>query len=533
MRNFIITSYINVTMKRLHLFIFLFLILLSTLHAQQQAPAKGLKQITEPLVKEYNDFLASDEMRGRSAPSLEVDKAAEYIASQFKSFGVKPVNGSYFQQIPFCSADLNVEKCSFVLTKNNTEKTFALKDNFTPLFESGSWTAKGELVFAGYGITAPEFNYDDYKDIDVKGKIVLVMKQEPRQNDTINTFFEGKTATKYSDIGYKIQNAINHGAAGFLLVTDPLYNIAITAQGYLWNSLYIKGKAKPVYNVCNELKSAIPAVQVNYEVINEVFGTVDSLRTLQRNIDENMHSASFLVKDAMVDFEVSIDKNAFPSSNVLGWIEGSDRNLKNEFVVVGAHYDHVGVSPFPNNENDSIMNGADDNASGTAAVMAIAKAFAASDKKPERSVVFMLFTAEERGLVGSDYYTKNPLFPLEKTVAMINLDMVGRNGTDTIYVVGETLNPDLATLVNTQIANSELKKEQMAMDLYQSSDYYPFYKKGISAIGFTSGLHNDYHKVSDNPDKINHTKTQKIAQLAYKVAWEVANSKKYFTVIKQ
>ena len=510
----------------------LFGLFVNCLHSQD-APPKGLKQISEPLVKEFIDFLASDQMRGRSAPGAELDESAHYIAAKFNAFGLKPaVQGSYFQEIPFCSTDLDVEKCRFTLTKAQTTHTFTLKENFTPLLNTGSSQATGELVFAGYGITAPEYGYDDYKDIDVKGKIVLVMKQEPQKNDE-NAVFDGKKDTEYSDIDYKIRNAAEHGAAGFLLVTDPLHNLAITAQGYLWNSLYMKGKSTPIYNVCEERKNSIPAVQVNRDVINSLFGSVDSLRRLQENIDKELRPMSFVVPEILVDLAVSIEKKDFPSNNVVGWIEGADAELKNEFIVVGAHYDHIGVAPAPNNQNDSIMNGADDNASGTAAVMAIAKAFAASGKKPARSVVFMLFTAEERGLLGSDYYTKNPIFPIEKTVAMINLDMVGRNGNDTVYVVGEKFNPELTTLVNAKILKSELKKVEMDMDLYSSSDYYPFYKKGISAIGFTSGLHPDYHRVDDNPDKINHVKVRKIAQLAYRVAWEAANSKKYFTIIEK
>lgn len=504
----------------------------------QATPEKGLEQITVPLVKEYIDFLASDEMRGRSAPGIEIDKAADYIATQLESYPIRPVNGGYFQELPFCASDLIVENCAFSLTKSGNTRHFTIKENFTPLFETGSSNAKGELVFAGYGISAPEYNYDDYSGLDVNGKVVLIMKQEPCQKDTITSIFDGNRATKYSNIGYKVQNAATHGASGVLLVTDPLHNMAITAQGHLWNSLYMKGNATPIYNLCEEQATPIPAVQINREVINEIFGSVDSLRSLQRAIDENVQPNSFLIQDALVDLSVSIKRKDLPSSNVIGWLEGSDEELKNEYVVIGAHYDHIGVTPFANNLNDSIMNGADDNASGTAAVMAVAKAFAALEKKPARSVVFMLFTAEERGLIGSEYYTNNPLFPLEKTVAMINLDMVGRNGTDTVFVVGEQYNPELAELVTNEIANLELVKGNigsinMPMDLYQSSDYYPFYKKGISAIGFTSGLHEDYHRVSDNPDKINHEKVQQIAQLAFSTAWKVANSRQYFSIIKK
>lgn len=513
----------------------IFILLISGLFGYlraQEAPQKGLKQLSEPLIEEYINFLASDEMRGRSAPSTELDKSAQYIAAKLKDFGIQSVHGSYFQQIPFCYADLDIEKCRFAITKQGTLHSFTLKENFTPLFNTGDGDINGELVFAEYGITAPEYNYDDYKNIDVTGKIVLVLKNEPQKNNE-NAVFDGVRPTNYSDTDYKIRNAAEHGAIGFLLVTDPLNNLAITAQGYLWNSLYVKRKSKPVYNVCKEQGKTIPAAQVNRDVIDVLFGSVDSLRMLQENIDKEMLPSSFIIPNASVNLAVSIDKKDFPSSNVIGWIEGSDAKLKDEYIIIGAHYDHIGISSKSNHLNDSIMNGADDNASGTAAVIAVAKAFAEAGKKPARSVIFMLFTAEERGLIGSDYYTKNPLFPLEKTVAMINMDMVGRNGNDTLYVIGEKYNPELAALVNAKIPKTELKKTEMKMDLYGSSDYYPFYKKGISAIGFTSGLHEDYHRVGDNPDKINHIKVRRIAQLAYRVAWKVANTNTYFTIIEK
>lgn len=513
------------------LLLFLFECIVGTVSAQE-IPEKTLDQSSEQFIKEYIDFLASDEMRGRTAPSTELDKSAEYIASKLQLFGVKTVQGSYFQEIPFCSADIDKERCAFSITKNGQTQSFALKTNFTPLLNTGNGDASGDLVFAGYGITAPEYGYDDYENLDVKGKIVLVMKQEPQKNDK-ESVFEGTKETKYANIDYKIRNAAEHGAIGFLLVTDPLHNLAITAQGHLWRSLYLKGASKAAYNVCMEEEKTIPAAQVDRKVIDALFGSVDSLRTLQQEIDNTLRPNSFVLPEITAKLSVAVEKNEFPSRNVIGWIEGSDSKLKDEYLIIGAHYDHIGVAPQANAENDSIMNGADDNASGTAAVMAIAKAFAESEVKPKRSVVFLFFTAEEIGLIGSDYYTKNPLFPLDKTIAMLNLDMVGRNGEEALYVIGEEFNTDLAALVNSEIPKSELTKEEMGMNLYGSSDYYPFYKKGISAIGFTSGLHPDYHQASDNPDKINHVKARKIANLAYRVAWKIANSDNYYNIINK
>lgn len=496
----------------------------------QNPPRKGLQQITETLLKSHTDYLASDALKGRDTPSKELDLAADYIVNQFREAGIQPVNGSYFQTIDFCASDIDVSKCAFGIAQNGVNQSFELKKNFTPLAESATGNATGNIVFAGYGITAPEKGYDDYANINVKGKIVLILKHEPQEKDK-NSIFDGDQFTPYSEVSYKIKNAYEHGAAGVILVTDPLHHLAITAQGYLWKSLYLPKRSKPMYEICSSDGNTdkIPAVVIDREVVNHIFGDVDSLKNIQERIDQTLQPQSFEIPNKQANIAVEIDHNRFPSQNIIGWIEGKNPELKNEFVLIGAHYDHIGIASRPNSQNDSIMNGADDNASGTAGVLAIAKAFALGKTKPERSVIFMLFTGEEKGLIGSNYYVNHPLFPLEKTVAMINLDMIGRNGSDTVYVEGAKYNPDLSQIAINSVEKFGLKRFVMQQDLYQASDHYSFFKKGISAIGFTSGLHKDYHTASDNPEDIQPVKMRKIAQLAYHTAYYIANKKIYFT----
>ncbi len=485
-------------------------------------------------LKTYMEYLASDAMRGRSTPSVELNEAAEYIAKEFRKFGLKPVNDSYFQTVDFCASDLNVSKCKLTITKNGQTEDFEIKTNYTPTFETGNGDVTSQVVFAGYGITSPEYNYDDYAGIDVKGKIVFILKHEPRENEDCKEF-DGKKLSEYSLLEYKVKNAQKHGAAGVILATDPLNHLAITAQGFIWKSLYFPKSPQKIFKICNmtNTEKQIPVVVVNDKVVSSLFGSVDSLKSIQQQIDKELKPNSFVLNDIVsVKLSVSVDKEHFPSSNVIGIIEGKHPQLKNEYIVVGAHYDHIGVTTHPEN-NDSIMNGADDNASGTVGVMALAKAFSQSNVKPDRSILFILFTGEEKGLLGSEYYAANPIFPLDKTVAMINLDMIGRNDGNDVYVEGIKQNPELSKIAVNLISKAGLKQAFMDRDMYMQSDHYSFYKNGVSAIGFTSGLHPDYHQVGDNPDKINYDKLLKIIQLSYYTIEQIANQEIYFDIKKK
>ncbi|MCB8965023.1 MAG: M20/M25/M40 family metallo-hydrolase [Bacteroidales bacterium] len=503
------------------------LLFVSVLVFSQTVPQKGLSQITADYLKTQIDYLASDSLKGRNTPSPELDIAADYIARELERLGIKPVNGSYFQTVPLCSKNLNTEECALSITDGSGMQSFNLKTDYTPFQNTADGAASGNIVFVGYGITAPEYNYDDYSGIDVAGKVVLVMKHEPREMDTCKVF-EGRTDTRHSSIEAKLKNAMSHGAVALMVVTDPLNHVTITPQGYSWPSLSkFKGSiVSPIVLYSHE--QSIPCVQVGESVINTLFGSVDSLRSVQKHIDSTLSPASVEFHNISCSVKTKLSITHYTARNVVGQIEGADRKLKDEFLVVGGHYDHVGYKEKHKPGEDYIYNGADDNASGTAGVMAIAKAFSVS-KKIKRSIMFIFFAGEEKGLYGSEYYTENPLRPLSKTVAMLNLDMISRNG-DSLQVLGDKYNPELAAIVKDENKHVGLMLVDLGEGYFGASDHANFFKKDISSIFFFSGTHNDYHTVRDNPDTVDHVKAEKTARLAFRTAWRIVNENKYYSI---
>lgn len=514
--------------KRLFFTLFFYLLLCGSVFPQNSL--KGSKQITPELLKRYIHFLSSDSMKGRSTPSPELDMAAAYIADELAASGIQPVHGSYFQNISLCTKNLDTDKCGLTITSGEGSKSFRLKTDYVPFEMTADTSVKSSLVFAGYGITAPEYNYDDYKDVDVKGKVVLVMKHEPGEKDAIS-LFEGVKETPHSLLKTKVDNAVKHGASGLLVVTDPLNHLLLTPQGYPWPSL---SQFLPQGNLPVELlseKNQIPVVQVGEPVIKFLFGSLDSLKRLQTKIDKSNTPFSFPIGHAGCELKTKLKVNPLSAKNVVGILEGSNPALKDEFVCIGGHYDHVGIMKNHKEGEDFIYNGADDNASGTAGVMAIAKAFGSMKKRPERSILFILFAGEERGLYGSRYYCENPLVPLEKSVVMLNLDMISRNGKDTLQLDGLKQNPDLAALLLKEAKKLKMKNIPGDEDLFGRSDHYNFFKRGISGLNITSGLHKDYHTVSDNPESTDPVKAAMISRMTFNTARIIANNKLYLNIV--
>lgn len=484
--------------------------------------------ITPALTKEYITFLASDSLKGRNTPSPELDSAAAYIASEFARWGIKPVNGSYLQKVNLGIVNLGSEN-HLKLKYNGKDLSFKIKTEFTPFEMTANKEVNAPLVFAGYGITAPEYNYDDYEGLDVKGKIVFILRHEPGEEDS-SSIFDGTTLTEYSETNSKIDNAIEHGAAGVLLCTDPLHHNLLTPRGFPWPSLsrIIPKDALPLSLMAKESEK-IPVVQVGEEFVKAVFGSVDSLKKLQSSIDKNVKPMSFNIQGSLVSVKTSTEIRETPAYNVAGLAEGSDPVLKNEIVVIGAHYDHVGYKKDFKEGEDYIYNGADDNASGTGAMMSVAAAFGSLEQKPRRSVLFIAFAGEEKGLLGSIGYITNPLFPLNKTVAMLNLDMVGRNHPDSLYIIAGSRSPELSAI------NSE-ENEKIGFTLIQTnrflaqSDHASFLKKNIPVLFYNTGEEGEYHKVTDHSDLIDFEKAARVSKLVFLTALRVANDNKYYKV---
>ena len=524
-------------MSRHQMFSHSFLVLLSALlllgcsRSTQNERDGGIAAITPELAHRYVFTLAADSLLGRDTPSRELDIAAQFIAEEFEASGLLPVNGSYLHDVGLGVVSLGPDNQLFI-TRDGAERSYTIKRQFTPFDMTANGEASGEIVFAGYGITAPEYGYDDYEGIDVRGKIVFVLRHEPGEQDEQSTF-KGAEATDYSNVSEKVQIAIDHGARAVLVATDPLNHGLLTPRGFPWPSLskIIPDDALPVSIVGDEA-TKIPVVHVGEEVITQLFGSVDELREIQRAIDESVRPRSFALSGSRARVKTSTSVRPVPANNVLGLVEGRDPILKDQIVVVGAHYDHVGYRRSQGPGQDSVYNGADDNASGTSAMLAVARAFGTAPERPRRSVLLMAFAGEEKGLLGSRAYTLNPALPLEKTVAMINLDMVGRNSVDSLFIVGAPAAPELAEFTRQENAATGFVFS-FDNSVTGRSDHASFVNKGVPAIAYFSGFHADYHKVGDNPELVSAMKVAKVAQLAFRTAWRIANDDQTYSIQKQ
>jgi hypothetical protein len=368
-------------------------------------------------------------------------------------------------------------------------------------------------VFVGYGITAPEYDWDDYEGIDVKGKIVLCLRKEPKADDE-DSPFKGKESTEHAHFITKVLNAQAHRAMGIIIVNQPL------------STEMAKDKVMPVRGP-SDSRVKIPAVFALMSVAEDILrGTGESLMGLQHKLDGEMKPASFAIKGKLVGLSADIRRRSVPTNNVIGYIEGSDPELKSEVVVVGAHYDHIGTGKYGSRLGKKglgkVHPGADDNASGTAGVWEIAQAFALSGAAPKRSLLFVGFTGEERGLLGATHYVQNPLYPLEKTAAMLNLDMISRGpeGVAGVTFVG-TWSKWREVL---ELANQPL---DLSLKLGSSgsgaSDHAPFFRAKVPCLFFAAGLHPDYHTPGDSWDKVNTKTMEGITKLAYLTCEIVAN----------
>jgi hypothetical protein len=498
----------------------------------QRVYKKAEKIITTVELQKNVNLLASDWMKGRNTPSKELDSAARYIASEFEKYGVQPVNNSYFQEIPFGSLDLG-KKNLLKISRGEVERKFKLKDDYIPFEMSRDSVVNAAVVFAGYGISAPELNYDDYANIDAKGKVVVIITHVPKEKKT-STVFGGKNKSIYATIEKKVEIALNHGATGIIVLTDPINHEVRDAVGHTWPSFNKYYGEDSQLEVIKESKCTIPVVHADDDIARFLFKSIDSLKKIQKQIDNYMKPFSYFLDSLEISIKTNVIEKKKPSQNVVGFIEGSDPVLKKEILVIGAHYDHIGYLKKHKAGEDYINNGADDNASGTAGVLAIAKAFGKSKFKPKRSVLFILFAGEEKGLLGSAYYVSNPLFPMENTIAMINLDMISRNSINSLTLEGASKSPDIAKIIkdlNIEYKfNFNIKKEK---DAYLGgSDHYNFYLKDIPMIFFFANIHPDYHTVYDNPDKINAEKAAKISKLAFCTAWYITNDTSHYKLIR-
>jgi hypothetical protein len=374
-----------------------------------------------------------------------------------------------------------------------------LGKDFQPLATGGAGKAKAEVIFAGYGISAEKLDYDDYKNLDVEGKVVVIIRREPQQGDE-KSAFDGKKTTSHSYIHTKLQQAKKHKAAAVLLVNDPFTTNTtkedkLTAPGGFGTGPMGIPFAHVTQDLANKLLEASPVKSSDDK-------TLKTIGAIENAIDEAFTPISTPLTGWTAELEFAFEKVMTEVVNVVGVLEG-EGELAEETIVLGAHYDHLGYGPFgsrrPNER--AIHNGADDNASGTACVMELARRFAERKAKSKRRLVFIGFSAEERGIIGSNHYVSHPIFPLDKTVVMINFDMVGRLGNKGLNVGGVRSAAEFPALVEKANSNEDLKVNTSGP--LGASDHAGFYHKEIPVLFFFTGMTNEYHTPEDDFETIN------------------------------
>ena len=502
--------------------------------------ATGFDDIQAAKIRADLTFLASDAMEGRMSLDRGSEVAIQWIASEFAKAGLKPLAGNtYLQPVPLVEYKMDRAKTTLALRAAGSTKEFKAPDLIGNYPNDGVF--KGQLVFGGFGITAPELNYDDYAGLDAKGKIVVIFNHEPQEEDAASVF-NGKGNTRYANARAKMTNAQKHGAVAVLIVPDPNH-IAGRERGTLDGanqaSLALR-TPRPIQNIDGE--TSIPVFTLTAKLSGELFAlTGRKAADLQTAIDTTMKPAPASFKAAEVELHIATaQRKRGTSYNVAGLIEGSDPTLKAETILYSAHYDHDGLRV-----DGEIYRGADDNGSGTVGVVSLARAFAKNPVKPKRSIALVVFAAEERGLLGAYYYADHPLRPLATTRAQINFDMIGRDEKDSnqtkglidiaadtsneVNIIGTRYSPDYRNAVvrANELVGIHLNykwDDDTVLNVLFRSDQYPLLMHDIPAIWWFTGFHPDYHQITDTAEKINYAKMEKILRLAYATGFDFGDT---------
>lgn len=510
--------------------------------------AQVAANIDQNTILERIKVLASDEYEGRAPGTKGEDLTVKYLVDESKKLGLQPGNpdGTYVQKVPLVGIT-GAQAQPLVITKGTQKKTFKWADEvvaWTRRVADTASVADSDMIFVGYGVEAPEYNWDDFKDVDVKGKTIVVLVNDPQVPDAANpsqlnaNMFNGKAMTYYGRWTYKYEKAAELGAAGVFIVheTGPAGYPFPVVQGFLGERFGLVAADKNMGKAAVEGWLSLDAARELFSMAGQDF---DALK--KQAISRDFKPVPLGVK-ASIGLRNTM--RTIDSQNVVAKLEGRDARMKDEYVVYSSHWDHLGVgAPV---DGDAIYNGALDNASGVSAVLEIARAFTQAQPKPKRSVLFLFVTAEEQGLLGSEHYATNPLYPLDKTVANINIDGVNQWGrTRDVTVVGmgasdldDYLRDAAATQGRTLNPDPESEK-----GFYYRSDHFNFAKVGVPALYTDTGVSfvgkdeaysktkrdeytaRDYHKPSDEiKSDWDLSGAVEDAQLMFLVGYTVANA---------
>jgi len=501
--------------KKLPVFICLLLLIITSCKIVNKSPDEALNSISADDMKIYISKLASDDFEGRAPSSPGEEKTINYLAEQFKQIGLKPaVNGSYFQEVPLVKLTAD-DKMKLDINGKNSSISLKFGDDFiggTPQVSETVEVDNSEIIFVGYGIISPENNWNDYEGLDVKGKTVLILVNDPGYATSDSTLFTGKSMTYYGRWTYKYEEAARQGAKAAIIIHET------GAAAYPW-AVVRNSWTGPQFSLADNdlLKSDLQFKGwVTNESAKKIFESagMDYNQVTQAASKHGFKAIGMNLK-ASVRFSNQVEYTK--SNNVAAVWPGTGRS--DEYIIYTAHWDHFGINPLIH--GDSIFNGALDNATGAAALIEIAKAFTILPEKQNRSVLFLSVTCEEQGLLGSEFYAKNPLFPLSKTVGVINMDalnILGKTKDMTIIGFGNSRLDDYAVAVLKKYgryANPDPTPEKGG---YFRSDHFSFAKVGVPSLYLGSGIDDiehgkewalaesekwimeNYHKPSDNYD---------------------------------
>ncbi len=482
----------------------------ATMLAQSGCKSKSGQTKADPeMFRQHITMLADDRLEGRGVGTPGIEMAAAYIAGQFAEIGILPggPQGTYYQEFEMALGGKMTDNAEFTLS--GVDASAVRNEDYRPFAFSTNDEFEGDIVFVGYGITNEEKNHDDYADIDVEGKVVLMLRREPPG------WKEGGGNTRFAQFSTKIYNAKDHGASAVLIVNQESDNDRL---------MRFTGRGRDF---------GLPAFHVKRDLANQLLtaGGLDSLSAYQTRLDSG-EIASAAVSGVRLKGKAGVESIIAHVRNVVGVIPG-EGPLANEYVVVGGHYDHLGnqkpsrmFGSRGEGTGKQIHNGADDNASGTAGVIEVGRML--MNKRPlKRSVILMAFTGEETGLYGSKYYVENPTVPIENIVSMLNMDMIGRFKDDKnrIEIFGTQAADEFEEMLTrlTDDAGMALRGSASAVG---PSDHTSFYNKKIPSLHFFTGLHQDYHKPSDDTHKVNFKGTARVVDLVATIAHEIVDTDK-------
>ena len=470
--------------------------------------AQNNPEITKQEIQDHINYLASDELEGRFSGSAGERLAGDYIAKEFESYGLKKMFGSsYFQEFDFTSNIELGENNSLSIKTSDGTVDLKINDDFVTAPFSGNFNFEGDLVFVGYAISSDKIDYDDFAGVDVNNKIVIAMRYNP-DNDSTKSEFDA-----FSALRRKASTAKEKGAKAIVFVNG-----------------YKPAEDDKLIEFRYDRSSGIEdfaAVHVKRDIIDNLLkANGKDFKEVQETIDNTKKPLSFSLDNGSISIQTEVKYNTGVGRNVVGWIEGSDPVLKNEYIVLGAHYDHLGygeVGSLYRGDEVLIHNGADDNASGTTGLLELAEKIGSEPDNFKRSIIFMAFSGEELGLLGSIHIVNNSPVSIENIAAMLNMDMIGRMNEDTVLnLIGVGTSTNFKSLLEEK--NKYGFKLSFTDDGFGGSDHQSFTNKNIPVLFFFTGTHEDYHKPSDDADKINSEAQEKIVKYVYDITEELSNS---------